>query len=182
MKISELPLLALNFIKFLMLFLEPTVSFSWSFTSLLSVMRHNSSVLFHPISLYALDNRSLSKCKFPHFRLLAWKLTKYLMSFYKPRVSFTLNFASPFSVMTHNSSETFWLKHMILTKRAHQCTICQTFECFNESSPNSSCHFWNHKVRVYSNVASLFPLHFLAQTVYTLDKNSPLKWNVTALN
>ena len=32
----------------------------------------------------------------------------------------------------------------------------QTFGCSNESSPNSSCHFWNHKVRVYSNFASLF--------------------------
>ena len=31
----------------------------------------------------------------------------------------------------------------------------QTFGCSNESSPNSSCHFWNHKVRVYSNFASL---------------------------
>ena len=27
------------------------------------------------------------------------------MSFFKPQVSFPLNFASPFNVMTHNSSE-----------------------------------------------------------------------------
>ena len=45
---------------------------------------------------------------------------------------------------------------MLWTKKAHQCTICQTFECSNESSPNTSCHFWNHKVRLYSNFASLF--------------------------
>ena len=32
----------------------------------------------------------------------------------------------------------------------------QTFGCSNESSPNSSCHFWNRKVRVYSNFASQF--------------------------
>ena len=31
------------------------------------------------------------------------------MSFLKPLVSFPLNFASPFSAMTHNSSEIFWL-------------------------------------------------------------------------
>ena len=42
------------------------------------------------------------------------------------------------------------------TKRAHQSTNFQIFECFNESSPNSSCQFWNHKVKVYSNFASLF--------------------------
>ena len=73
---------------------------------------------------------------------------------------------------------------MLWTKRVHQSTIFQTFECSNESSPNSSCHFWNHKVRVYSNFASLFSVmkdnssvFFLAQTSYTLDKNSPSKWN-----
>ena len=60
----------------------------------------------------------------------------------------------------------------------------QTFGCSNESSPNSSCHFWNDRVRVYSKFASLFSVmkdnssvFFLAQTSYTLDKNSPLKWN-----
>ena len=41
-------------------------------------------------------------------------------------------------------------------KRAQQCTIFQTSWCSNESSPNSSCHFWKHKVKVYPNFASLF--------------------------
>ena len=45
---------------------------------------------------------------------------------------------------------------MLWTKRVHQITIFQTFECSNESSPNSSCHFWNHKVRFYSNFPSMF--------------------------
>ena len=44
----------------------------------------------------------------------------------------------------------FWIK------RAHQYTIFQTFEWSNERSPNSSCHFWNQKIKVYSNFASLF--------------------------
>ena len=30
------------------------------------------------------------------------------------------------------------------------------FGCSIESSPNTSSHFWNPKVRVYSNIASLF--------------------------
>ena len=42
------------------------------------------------------------------------------------------------------------------TKEAHQITNFQIFECFNQSSPNSSCQFWNHKVKVYSNFVSLF--------------------------
>ena len=102
--------------------------------------------IFSSKSLYALYKRIQSKCRFSDFRLLAWQLTKFLMLFFKPQVSFPLNFASPFSVMTHNSSEIFWLKHnMLLTKRVHQCTDFQIFECSNESLPNFSCHFWNHK-------------------------------------
>ena len=44
---SDLTLLALKFIKLLMSFLEPRISFSSNFASLFSVMRHNFSVLFH---------------------------------------------------------------------------------------------------------------------------------------
>ena len=46
-KLSDLLLLALKFTKFLMSFLESRVSFSSNFTSLFSVMRHNSSAIFH---------------------------------------------------------------------------------------------------------------------------------------
>ena len=42
------------------------------------------------------------------------------------------------------------------TKRAHQNTNFQIFECFNEGLPNSSCQFWNRKVKVSSDFASLF--------------------------
>ena len=42
---------------------------------------------------------SLSKWKFSGLRLLALKFTKFLMSFLKPRVSFSSNFASLSSVM-----------------------------------------------------------------------------------
>ena len=46
------------------------------------------------------------------------------MSFFKSQVSFPLNFATLFNVMTQNSSEIVLLKHyMIWTKRTHQCTI-----------------------------------------------------------
>ena len=43
----DLPLLALKFTKFLMSFSETRVSFSSDLASLFSVMRYNSSVLFH---------------------------------------------------------------------------------------------------------------------------------------
>ena len=71
---------------------------------------------------------------------------------------------------------------MLWTKRANQCTIFQTFECSNESLINSLNHFWNRKVRVCSNSASLFSVmkddscSFLGESSCTSDKNSPSKW------
>ena len=167
-----------------MAFLKPRVSFSSNFASLFSVMRRNSSVLFHP-KLYMLwkkgahqsanfktfdfsHRNSLCPCssheigllsalmkvhpiphasfetersgfilhhcsvswkitplyfwspnlvyfgqkepiekKFPDFWVVGWKFTKFLMSHLKPQVSFSLNFASIFSVMRDNSSVLF---------------------------------------------------------------------------
>ena len=75
------------------------------------------------------------------------------MSFFKPQVSFHLNFVSPSSVITYNLSESFLTETLYsLDKKAHQSTIFQTFQWSNEISPNFSCHFWNCKLRVYSNL------------------------------
>ena len=63
---------------------------------------------------------------------------------------------------------------MLLTKTAHQWTTVQTFECSNESSPNSSCHFWNHKVRVYSSFSSLFSVMKNNSSVFFLLKSQIL--------
>ena len=59
------------------------------------------------------------------------------MSYLKPQVSFSLNFASLFSVMRDNSSAPFQLKlYMIWTKGTHQSAKLQTFDCSREISPN----------------------------------------------
>ena len=91
------------------------------------------------------------------------------MSFFKSRVSFHLNFAST------SWSISLW------TKRAHQITNFQIFECFNEISPNSSCQFWNHNVKVYSNFELLFSVTkdnstvlFYLNPLY-LRKKEPIK-------
>ena len=81
----------------------------WTF---FSVMKHKIFCIFSSKSLYALAKRIQLKCKFSDFCLLARKLAKFLMSFFKPQVGFHLNFALPFSVMTHNPSEIFQLKHI----------------------------------------------------------------------
>ena len=214
-KFSDFPLLELKFIKFLChfsnkkwVFLQSLdhSSVSWEIT-LLRFFSWNF--------IYAIDKSSTSKCKFSDFPLLALKLTKFAMSFLKPRASFSSNFTSLSTLMGDNSSVLFHLKLYMLstkgtnqvqifsqmlalkltkflvifqatsqfslqlrfgTKKAHQSTTFQIFECFNESSPNSSCQFWNHKVKVYSNFASLFTVFFISN-LDTLDKNSPSKWN-----
>ena len=60
---------------------------------------------------------------------------------------------------------------MLWAKRAHQSTVFQAFEYSNESSPNSSCHIWNHKVRVYSKFASLFNVMKDNSSVFLLLKH-----------
>ena len=82
------------------------------------------------------------KKKFSDFWVVGWKFTQFLMSYFKPQVSFSLNFASPFSVMGDNSSYFFgqysiWFKiYMIWIKGTHQSVKFQTFRCSHEISPN----------------------------------------------
>ena len=49
-------------------------------------------------TLYAVDKSRTSKYKFSDLLLLPLKFTKFLLSFLDPRVSFSSNFASVFSV------------------------------------------------------------------------------------
>ena len=79
-----------------------------------SVMKDNSSIYFFPIYF--------------------GKFTKSFMSYLKPQVSFSLNFASLFNVMRDNSSALSWLKlYMIFTKGPHQSAKFQeNFNCSSE--------------------------------------------------
>ena len=82
-------LLTWKLTKFLMSFFKQKVSYFSKFC----IMRDNSSVLFIAEILLPIDKRVLLKSKFSNFQLLAWKLTKFLISFLKPPVSFSLNIA-----------------------------------------------------------------------------------------
>ena len=85
-------------------------------------------------TLHTFYQSSLSKWKFADLSLLPLKFTKFLMSFLEPRVSFSSNFASLFSVMRHNSSVLFHLNlYMLWTKEAHQSANFQTFNCSHEN-------------------------------------------------
>ena len=92
------------------------------------------------------------------------------MSFFKPRVSFSLNFASPFSVMTHNSCEIFSLKHFF--------KIFRFLSALMKVHPISNAIFETTRsgfIQILHHCPvswKITPLHFLAQTSCALDKNS----------
>ena len=73
--------------------------------------------------------------KFSDVPLLTWKFAKFVLSYLKPPVRFSLNFASLFSIMRHASYEHFLLKlYMIWIKGAHRSANFQTFDCSSENS------------------------------------------------
>ena len=78
--------------------------------------------------------------------VLSLKFFKFLMSFPKPQVKFSSNFASFFILMTHNSFVNFKLIHFLFwIKRSHQSSNFENFVCSGENLSNFLYHFPNHK-------------------------------------
>ena len=98
-KFSDLLLLALKFTRFLISFLELRVSFSSNFASLFSGTRQLICIFHFKLYIFWTKGAHQS-ANFQTFRRLTWKSTKFLLSFYKPRVSFPIIFTLSFSVMT----------------------------------------------------------------------------------
>ena len=105
--------------------------------------------------------------EFSDFPLIGLNFTKFLMPFFKQKISF-------FSVVRDISYVLFQLKlYMLLAKVAQFLDL----PLLALNSPNSSCHFWNqesvflqtlHHIRHNSSV--LFNLN-----LYALDKRRPSK-------
>ena len=92
------------------------------------------------------------------------------MSFFKPQVSFPLNFASPYRNFLAVTLYAF-------DKKTPSMNNFSDFECSNESSPNSS---WLGVTQILHHCSVSWNILFcisLAETSYTLHKNSPSKWN-----
>ena len=95
----------------------------WKHKSVFLQIFHHSSVPSSPLHI------------FWNFWVLGSKFVKLLMSILNWQVSFFSNFASFFSVITHNSSVTFKLMHFLLL----------TLPIVVVKLPNCSCHFPNNK-------------------------------------
>ena len=124
--------------------------------------RHNSSVFFE-LKNYILSTKVAHQSA--NFLLLALKFTKFIMSFFKQKVSFSSNL-DLFSVSCQwNSSVLFYLTlYMLLTKVVHQNVNFQICYCSHQNSSNASCHFWNQE--------SVF-----LQTLH----HSSVSWDITSL-
>ena len=155
-----------KFAKFLMTFLKAQVSFPSNFTSIFSVIKHNSSVFFLAQTLSSLVKGANERAIFLDFWVLESKFVKFLTSNFKWQVSFSSNFASIFILTRHNSTVNF---NLILflpwIKRTHQSPNFETFKCSSENFLHSSCHFPNHK-SVYLQI-----LH-----------HSSVSWKITLLH
>ena len=106
----------------------------WNDKSIPLQILHHSSLSWHITPLWILSSYFSyfglkDPIKIPILRLsiALVKICIFLMSLSKPQVSFSSNFASPFSVIKDNSSVFFYVKHWII------CTI----------GTNSSANFGN---------------------------------------
>ena len=128
-----------KFATFLISFSKPQVSFPSNFAWLFSDMKDNPSVLFYVKRYILCTKRTNQSANFWDFWVLWSKFITFL-SFLKQQIGFSSNFASPFSIVRHNSSVLFQLKFYILsTKGAYQNTNLVKF--YVSSRKSDILHF-----------------------------------------
>ena len=111
--------------------------------------RHNYIILAQ--TLHTFDKNIPSECKFSDFSLHKLKFMKFVSSFFKQKVSYSLNFGSLFSVMEITflyffSWNWFW-------KGAHQSAKFQTFDRSRNISPNL---YFDRFLKVYKILAKKY--------------------------
>ena len=80
--------------------------------------------------------------------MLWWKISKFLLSFSKPQLSFSSNFACHVSSVSWKISPQYSFRSNFIyfaQKGPIKVHIFENFEYLDQSSRNS-CHFWNKKL------------------------------------
>ena len=102
-----------------------------------------------------LNKRIPWKYQFWHFQVFWWKFAKFLMSFSKPQVSFSWNFAWLFSIMKYNSPVLFKVERCILcAKGTNQSATFLDFLVLR-SKFTKFLSFSKQKISLPSNFAPL---------------------------
>ena len=120
--------------------------------------------------------------------MLRSKFVKFLMPILKRQVDSSPNFVSLFSFMKDNFYVLFSSKNIYFAqKEPLKVKVFETFECSGQILSHFFCQFWNGDsipVQIscpYYISWEITPLHFLAQTIYTLLKRNTLKLNFLSL-
>ena len=113
------------------------------FETIFEVIFHDTTRLYILAqTLHTFDKNVPSKWKCSYFQLLAWKLTRFLVTF-QAMSQFSLKFC--ITVQCHLSSVFFISDLYTLDKNSPSKWNFQTFEWLGENLPNSLCHVWNYK-------------------------------------
>ena len=151
------------------------VSSSSDFALFFVVMTNNYSINFKLIH-FILWMKGLILSQFWDFRVLWWKLAKFLLSYSKLQVTYSPNFGSLFSVTKDNSSILFRSSVMYFAqKEPIKVQIFETFECLGQNSPNL-CRFWNKK-SVFLQIMSwdINPLYIFSWNFIYFQQKEPIK-------
>ena len=145
-----------------------------------SFFRTQLLCIFLAQTLHTFDKSNPSKCKVSDLLLLALKFFKFLTSFLEPRVSFSLNFASLFSVMRHNFSVIFLLfpfrqKELIKVQIFGTLTARMKFNRIPYAILQAMSQFSFEFCIALHCHDTQFLWNFLAETLNALDKKNPIK-------
>ena len=104
-------------------------------------MFHDTTRLYYFSSnVNTFDQNVPSKCKFSDFSLLKLNFIKFFLSFFKQKVSFSLNFELLFSVMRDNSSVLF------LAETVHDLDKVHNFRIKVHNFRISTAHVKFHQI------------------------------------
>ena len=155
---------------------------SWCFPNHKSVflqILYPSSVSWKITSLYFFSSNNIYFARKEHIKMKIFENFKCsgqnssnCLSILKWQVNSSSNFASFFTVMTHNFSVDFKLILFLLwITGSHQYANFETLNCSGENLLYSSCHFPNHKsvflqILHHPSVSwKITPLHFLRSNI-----------------
>ena len=129
------------------------------------------------------------KYQFWHFQMFWWKFAKSLVSFSKPQISFSSNFAWLFSVIKDNSSVLFLVKCYIYFAQKGQITVQILETLVLRWKFTKFLSFLKQQINFSSNFASLFSIMrhnssvLFSWNFICFQQNEPIKvqiwWNFT---
>ena len=157
-----------KFVKFLMSFLKPQVSFPSDVASIFSSIKQNFLILFLAQRSCTLTKRSPLNCKFLRFSS-AWVKIRQI-----PHVIFEstsqFSFKCCINIQCHQAKLLYtffsWKIMYFNQKKPIKVQIFEIFQCSGWNSSNFSCHFWKHKsvflqmLHQFSVPSSKTPLYF----------------------